>query len=52
MSVTPSRAFIAIGIGGFQPEATSREMSAFSSATTSCPVLSRRTETGATSGFE
>src|SRR5690242_9206999 len=51
-SVLPSRAFTEITIGGFHPEATSLEMSAFSSGTTTLPVLSRRTETGGTSGWE
>ena len=37
MSVLPSEAIILIGIGGFQPVATSFEMSAFSSGMISAP---------------
>ena len=51
-SVTPSRAFTVIGIGGFQPVASRREMSAFSSGSTTAPVASRSTDTGGTSGVE
>jgi hypothetical protein len=40
------------GIGGFQPDATSRETSAFSIVVTWRPVVSRSTATGGTSGFE
>src|SRR4051812_44550676 len=49
-SVLPSRAFTVIGIGAFQPLATSREMSAFSSVVMTFPSASRRTVTGATFG--
>ena len=48
----PSRAFTVIGVGGFQPVASSLEMSAFSSVSTSLPSASRSTVTGGTSGFE
>jgi hypothetical protein len=40
------------GTGGFQPEAISFEMSAFSSVAISLPAASRTTATGGTSGFE
>ena len=52
-SVWPSRAFTVIGVGGFQPVASSFEMSAFSSSAISLPVVaSRSTATGGASGFE
>jgi hypothetical protein len=46
MSVFPSRAFTVKGVGGFQPLARSREMSAFSSDITTLPFASRGTVTG------
>ena len=53
MSVLPSDAVILICIGGFQPVATSFEMSAFSSGMISSPVFaSRSVVSGATSGCE
>ncbi len=51
-SVTPSRAFTVNGIGGFQPVATSREMSAFSRTVTNRPSAPRRFAIGGVSGFE
>ena len=51
-SPTPPRSFTVIGMGGFQPVASRREMSAFSSDSTTLPVASRNTEVEATSGFE
>jgi len=51
--VTPSRALLrVIGTGGFHPDATSLEMSAFSRASTSLPSASRTWDVGGTSGFE
>ena len=53
MSVLPSAAVILICIGGFQPVASSFEMSAFSSGMISAPVVpSRSVVSGATSGCE
>ena len=53
MSVLPSCAVILIGIGGFQPVASSFEMSAFSSGMTQLAVARRAASTtGGTSGFE
>ena len=53
MSVLPSAAVILICIGGFQPVASSFEMSAFSSGMISAPVApSRSVVSGATSGCE
>ena len=49
-SVFPSRAFTVMGVGGFQPLMSRREMSAFSSVATSLPFSSRSTVTGATLG--
>ena len=40
------------GIGGFQPVATSFEMSAFSSGMISLPLASRSVTTAGTSGFD
>ena len=51
-SVLPSRAFTVKGMGGFQPACTSREMSAFSSATTCLPFRSRTTVVGGTTGVD
>ena len=42
MSVVPSRPFMVIGIGGFHPVATSREISAVSNATSGFPVTPLR----------
>ncbi len=39
-------------LGGFQPAASSLEMSAFSSVDSSLPSLSRSTVTGGVSGLE
>ena len=53
MSVLPSCAVILIGIGGFQPVASSFEMSAFSSGSTQLAVARREARRpAATSGFE
>jgi hypothetical protein len=52
MSVFPSRAFTVKGVGGFQPLARSREMSAFSSGITTLPFASRSTVTGVVVGVE
>ena len=52
MSVLPSRAFIVTGVGGRQPVASRREMSAFSSVCTMRPPMSRSTVTGGVSGVE
>ena len=49
-SVFPSRALTVMGVGGFQPATSRREMSAFSSGATSLPSASRSTVTGATFG--
>src|SRR3982751_1826601 len=51
-SVLPSRDLTVIGIGGFQPAARRREMSAVSSVTTVFPLRSRSTDTGGVSGVE
>jgi hypothetical protein len=51
-SVLPSRALTVIGVGGFQPVASSREMSVFSSVAISLPFASRSSVVGGTSGFE
>ena len=48
----PSRAFTVTCVGGCQPAATSREMSAFSSDNTTRPLLSRSTKTGGVTGVE
>jgi hypothetical protein len=52
MSVWPSAAFTLNGMGGFQPAASSFEMSAFSRGMTSLPLASRRLTTGGASGLE
>jgi hypothetical protein len=52
MSVLPSRAFMRMGVGGFQPVASSREMSARSSVCATRPFTSRTTVTGGVSGVE
>jgi hypothetical protein len=52
MSVLPSRPFIRIGVGGFHPVATRREMSARSSVWMTRPFISRTTVTGGVSGVE
>src|SRR5262245_54519934 len=51
-SVFPSAALTLIRVGGFQPRATSREMSAFSSSITSFPAASRSSTAGGTSALE
>ena len=52
MSVLPSRAFIRMGVGGFQPVASSRETSPRSTVCTRRPLRSRTTVTGGVSGVE
>ena len=51
-SVAPSRALTVIGSGGFQPVASSFEMSAFSSVMIVRPSASRSSVTGGVSGVE
>jgi hypothetical protein len=51
MSVVPSSAFIVIGIGGFHPVASKREMSARSSGITNLPFAFRNAVTGGMSGL-
>jgi hypothetical protein len=43
---------MAIGIGGFQPAASSFETSAFSSGNTAAPLASRSATVGGTSGVD
>ncbi len=52
MSVLPSRALTVKGMGGFQPVASSAEMSAFSTVARSPPRASRTTVTGGSVGVE
>jgi hypothetical protein len=52
MSVFPSRPLTVNIVGGLQPVASSRVMSAFSSVCSTLPFASRSTVTGGTTGVE